>query len=134
MNFEKKNLIFPFFWICNRECVSTGAAGARTLRSLGHNLLHPLILRPRALFYRTNSTCRSKSLTHPLSAAFVTESLLSLVIVLSSCDLLPMEESCQHPSSGVINYNFKEGISFSHDEKKQQQQPVWFGIFTTMPL
>ena len=58
-------------------------------------------------------------------AAFVTESLLSLVIVLSSCDLLPMEESCQHPSSGVINYNFKEGISFSHD--------VWFGIFTTMP-
>ena len=51
-------------------------------------------------------------------AAFVTESLLSLVIVLSSCDLLPMEESCQHPSSGVINYNFKEGISFSHDEKE----------------
>ena len=50
--------------------------------------------------------------------AFVTESLLSLVIVLSSCDLLPMEESCQHPSSGVINYNFKEGISFSHDEKE----------------
>jgi len=48
----------------------------------------------------------------------VTGSLLSLVIVLSSCDLLPMEESCQHPSSGVINYNFKEGISFSHDEKE----------------
>ena len=42
-----------------------------------------------------------------------------------------MEEPCQHPSSGVINYNFKEyiaGISFhflSHDV-------VWFGIFTTM--
>jgi hypothetical protein len=29
----------------NRECVSTGAAGARTHRSLGHHLLHPLILR-----------------------------------------------------------------------------------------
>ena len=27
------------------ECVSTGAAGARTRRSLGHHLLHPLILR-----------------------------------------------------------------------------------------
>ena len=29
----------------SRECVSTGAAGARTRRSLGHHLLHPLILR-----------------------------------------------------------------------------------------
>ena len=29
----------------DRECVSTGAAGARTRRSLGHHLLHPLILR-----------------------------------------------------------------------------------------
>ena len=29
----------------HRECVSTGAAGARTRRSLGHHLLHPLILR-----------------------------------------------------------------------------------------
>ena len=28
-----------------RESVSTGAAGARTRRSLGHHLLHPLILR-----------------------------------------------------------------------------------------
>jgi hypothetical protein len=28
-----------------RECVSTGAAGACTHRSLGHHLLHPLILR-----------------------------------------------------------------------------------------
>ena len=43
-----------------RECVRAGAAGARTRRSLGHHLLHPLILglivlcapavlRPRAL-------------------------------------------------------------------------------------
>jgi hypothetical protein len=29
----------------SRECVSTGAAGARTRRSLGHHLLHLLILR-----------------------------------------------------------------------------------------
>ena len=29
----------------NRECISTGAAGARTRKSLGHHLLHPLILR-----------------------------------------------------------------------------------------
>ena len=29
----------------NWECVSTGAAGAQTRRSLGHHLLYPLILR-----------------------------------------------------------------------------------------
>ena len=29
----------------SRECISRGAAGARTRRSLGHHLLHPLILR-----------------------------------------------------------------------------------------
>ena len=29
----------------NRECVRAGAAGARTRKSLGHHLLHPLILR-----------------------------------------------------------------------------------------
>mgnify|MGYP001367487223 CR=1 FL=1 len=28
-----------------RECVRAGAAGSRTRRSLGHHLLHPLILR-----------------------------------------------------------------------------------------
>ena len=60
-----------------RECVSKGAAGARTHRSLGHHLLHPQILRllvlcapadlwPRALFYRTDCTRRSKILTHAL--------------------------------------------------------------------
>ena len=32
-----------------RECVRAGAAGARTRRSLGHHLLHPLILRLLAL-------------------------------------------------------------------------------------
>ena len=31
--------------ITSRECVSMGVAGARTRRSLGHHLLHPLILR-----------------------------------------------------------------------------------------
>ena len=33
-------IIWPF-----RECVSTGAAGTQTRRSLGYHLLHPLILR-----------------------------------------------------------------------------------------
>ena len=32
-----------------RECVRAGAAGARTRRSLGHHLLHPLILKPLVL-------------------------------------------------------------------------------------
>ena len=31
--------------VLTRKCVSMGAAGARTRRSLGHHLLHPLILR-----------------------------------------------------------------------------------------
>ena len=35
-------IVFPFQ---TRECVSTGAEGARALRSLGHHRLHPLILR-----------------------------------------------------------------------------------------
>jgi hypothetical protein len=35
-----------------RECVSTGAAGAQTRRSLGHHLLHRLILRLLVLHYR----------------------------------------------------------------------------------
>ena len=29
----------------DRECIRAGAVGARTSRSLGHQLLHPLILR-----------------------------------------------------------------------------------------
>ena len=59
-----------------RECVSTGAAGARTRRSLGHHLLHPLILRLLVLCapadFETQSspgytyTRRSKFLTHSL--------------------------------------------------------------------
>jgi hypothetical protein len=36
-----------------RECVSMGAAGARTRRSLGHHLLHPLILRLLVLYAPT---------------------------------------------------------------------------------
>ena len=57
----------------SRECVSMGAAGARTRRSLGHHLMHPLILRllllcapvilrSRALFYRTDCTRRQGSI------------------------------------------------------------------------
>ena len=42
-----------------RECVSTGAAGAQTRRSLGHHLSHPLILVLRVPFYRTDCTRRS---------------------------------------------------------------------------
>ena len=33
-----------------RECVRAGAAGSRTRRSLGHHLLHPLILRLVVLY------------------------------------------------------------------------------------
>ena len=33
-----------------RECVSTGAAGAQTRRSLGHHLLHWMILGPELSF------------------------------------------------------------------------------------
>ena len=33
-------------WGLIRECVSTGAAGAQTRRSLGHQLLHPLFWDP----------------------------------------------------------------------------------------
>ena len=40
--------------------------GAQTRRFLGHHLLHPLILRLRALFYRTDCTRRCKFLTHAL--------------------------------------------------------------------
>ena len=50
-----------------RECVSTGAAGAQTCRSLGHHLLHPRILKSRALFFRTDYTRRSKVLMHVLN-------------------------------------------------------------------
>ena len=36
-----------------RECVRAGAAGSRTRRSLGHHLLHPLILRLVVLYAPT---------------------------------------------------------------------------------
>ena len=63
------------YWIY-RECVSTGAAGARTRRFLGHHFLHPLFLRLLVLcapadfkvqsslfsFYRTDCTRRFKFL------------------------------------------------------------------------
>ena len=59
-----------------RECISTGAAGAQTRRSLGHHLLHPLILRllvlcaPAGFETQISPVCtctrRSKFLTHSL--------------------------------------------------------------------
>ena len=36
---------FVYLLSLSRECVSMGAVGARTRRSLKHHLLHPLILR-----------------------------------------------------------------------------------------
>ena len=43
-----------------RECVSRGAAGEQTRRSLGHHLLHPLILKSLALC--APAVLRSKAL------------------------------------------------------------------------
>ena len=43
--FTLKVSFFCNLLILFRECVSTGAAGAQTRRSLGYHLLHPLILR-----------------------------------------------------------------------------------------
>ena len=34
-----------YFGYTYRECINKGPAGARTRRSFGHHLLHPLILR-----------------------------------------------------------------------------------------
>ena len=42
---EKLNFKKNAFKSTSRECVSTGAVGAQTRRSLRHHLLHPLILR-----------------------------------------------------------------------------------------
>ena len=68
-------------WKCfnkrhHRECISMGAAGAGSCRSLGHHLLHLqifrlLVLKPAdfeawSLFYRTDCALRSKFLTHAL--------------------------------------------------------------------
>ena len=43
--YGKRPFIYYVQYILYRECASTGAAGARTRRCLGHHLLHPLILR-----------------------------------------------------------------------------------------
>jgi hypothetical protein len=48
-----------------RECVSMGAAGAQTRRSLGHHLLYSQILRLLVIL-RASSTFRSKFLKHAL--------------------------------------------------------------------
>ena len=41
--------IFKSSTLAFRECVRAGAAGSQTRRTLGHHLLHPLILRPLVL-------------------------------------------------------------------------------------
>jgi hypothetical protein len=46
----------------HRECVSTGAVGARTRRSLGHHILHPLILRLLVLCAPTDFEAQSSLL------------------------------------------------------------------------
>ena len=46
----------------SRECVSAGAAGARTRRSLGNHLLHPLILRVLVLCAHANFEAQSSLL------------------------------------------------------------------------
>ena len=47
--FDPKCVTFQLLQIARqlltRKCVSAGAAGVQTRRSLGHHLLHPLILR-----------------------------------------------------------------------------------------
>ena len=86
-------VLFGFFYKC-RECVSTGAAGVQTRRSLGHHLLHPLILRLLILSMCTccfetqsspgcTSTRRSKFLTHSL--VLIGKPLHDLTIFLKSC-------------------------------------------------
>ena len=52
----------------HRECVRTGAVGVSTadLWNITFYYVHPLILRPRYLFYITDYTRRSKFLTHAL--------------------------------------------------------------------
>ena len=45
---------------------------------------HPQILRPRALFYRTDCTCRSKFLTHTMYLGYITLALRSKLYKTSS--------------------------------------------------
>ena len=61
--FWESGLLCVMPWLTFRECFGTGAAGARTRRSLAHHLLHPQILRPRALFYKKDCTRSSEFLT-----------------------------------------------------------------------
>ena len=91
--------LLRFLQVLSRECIITGAAGARTRRSLGHHLLHPLmILRLLVLCapadFGTQSspgctcTCRSKILMHSLgsqgSSRFLWGFLLVITYVKSS--------------------------------------------------
>ena len=90
----------------SRECVSTGLAGARTRRSLGHHLLHPLILRPRALFDRTDCTRRSKFLTHTLQSFWI--------ILLSPNICWEITNTIQHWRLGIFGQIAKR-CNFMHE-------------------
>ena len=75
-NSGKGSLPYLSVDILHRECVSMGAAGARTHRSLGHHLLHPTILRLLVLCAPTDFEAQSSLLQHRL---FSCDFLLRLV-------------------------------------------------------
>ena len=63
---NREGQIWFFLWAPNflllskfRECVSTGAAGAQTRKSLGHHLLHLLILRLLASILEKLKNCQN---------------------------------------------------------------------------
>ena len=65
-----------------RECVRAGAAGAETHRSLGHNLLHPLILRLLLLCVSADfGTQSSPGCTCTRRSKFLTHSLLYFIMI-----------------------------------------------------
>ena len=90
-----------------REYVSTGAACPKTHRFLGHHLLHPKILRHRALFDRTDCIRRFKFLMHAL-----------LVLIYLQCRylayLITMSRSIEKK---VLNTNYLANVATSGLEK-----------------
>ena len=90
-----------------RECVSTGVAGAWTWRSSRQR-----ILRPRALFYRTDCTRRSKFLTHAL-------------IIAKFCNDQPCLFSNLSICSGDINFEVGRDIFFDPFIQKFLQNSPW---------
>ena len=106
---QKKIIILTISWREDaqaRECVSKGTAGAQTRRSLGHRLLHPLIMRPRALFDRTDCTRRSKFLTHTLQSFWI--------ILLSPNICWEITNTIQHWRLGIFDQITKR-CNFMHE-------------------